>query len=209
MNLELLEGRSLFSATLDARSGLLIVTGTGGDDAIDISMTRPTRVSVSEGVRPAIGHRPVPATVTSFSAESVKGLIVRALGGDDVVHVRMFGAGVLELGTTLAGGDGDDVLVGGAGDDSILGEAGDDTLAGNGGDDTLIGGAGDDELLAYYEPDAADFVGGGGSEVAIVDEIDVVASVETLRARAADAAQPASTSSAPRARVGQNAGTAW
>lgn len=201
MNLEMLEGRSLFSATLDATSGLLTVTGTAGNDAIDVSMTRPTRISVTESIRPTPGARHAPPTVTSFSAESVKGLIVQALGGDDVVRVRMFGAGVLSLGTTLAGGDGDDVLVGGAGDDSILGEAGDDTLAGNGGSDTLVGGAGDDELLAYDEIDAADLVdGGGGDDVALVDEIDVVTNVETLRTQAS--AATTGGVAMPRSRVG-------
>ena len=205
MNMELLEGRSLFSATLDATSGLLTVIGTSGNDAIEVSFNRPTlgrptQVRVSEAIRPPFGARPAPATVTSFAAESVKGLIVKALGGDDVVRVRTFGAGALSLATTLAGGDGDDAIVGGAGDDSISGDAGNDTLVGNGGDDTLVGGAGHDELL-MYEPDAADFVHvGGGRAVAIVDEIDVVAAAQTLRMPA-----PSAGIAAPRARVGASA----
>ncbi|WP_248150851.1 beta strand repeat-containing protein [Stenotrophomonas indicatrix] len=61
-------------------------------------------------------------------------------------------AGLVALGITTRGTDGDDVLVGWAGNDNMLGGAGDDTLEGGEGNDILDGAEGNDTLN-----------GGGGS----------------------------------------------
>ena len=66
------------------------------------------------------------------------------------------GAGVLDTtsvsvtavsGSTITGGNEDEILISGTGGDTLIGNAGDDVLMGNAGDDTLQGGEGDDLLI--------------------------------------------------------------
>jgi len=100
-----------------------------------------------------------------------------ALGdGDD----RMAVAGDLRVETTIAGGDGKDVIEGGAGNDSIDGGTGGDRLIGGGGHDELSyatrtdplfvnlttergGVAGEDDAVAGFEV----LVGGSGADLLV------------------------------------------
>ncbi|WMS42780.1 LamG-like jellyroll fold domain-containing protein [Acuticoccus sp. MNP-M23] len=51
-------------------------------------------------------------------------------------------------GTTIFGGEGNDLLAGGTGNDYLIGNDGDDLLRGNGGTDDIRGGAGNDTVVA-------------------------------------------------------------
>lgn len=70
-----------------------------------------------------------------------KPLLPVAAGAIDVVLGSETG------GSTLSGGDGNDVLFGGTGDDTLSGDAGQDVMAGGDGDDTLTGGGGPDTFV--------------------------------------------------------------
>lgn len=65
---------------------------------------------------------------------------------DGHVYLVSLSGPVYELGCTVRGTPGDDVLTGTAGDDVICGGGGDDTLIGGGGNDRLFGQAGGDTL---------------------------------------------------------------
>ncbi|MCP4488717.1 MAG: type I secretion C-terminal target domain-containing protein, partial [Gammaproteobacteria bacterium] len=66
-------------------------------------------------------------------------------------------------GSTITGGDGDEILISGAADDILIGNAGDDVLVGNAGDDTLQGGGGNDLLIGGSGDDS--LIGGAGIDI--------------------------------------------
>ena len=68
------------------------------------------------------------------------------------------------IGSTLHGGDGDDLLVGGAGKDNLYGDDGFDHLIGGAGNDKLYGGKNDDTLEGGLGADVID--GGDGTDQA-------------------------------------------
>ena len=95
-----------------------IVSGTGGDDLIDVGYTGDPdgdRIDANDQILPG---------------EGVDDDIVRAGDGDD----------------TVLAGEGNDDVRGGAGDDDLRGEAGDDELYGEDGDDVIDGGSGNDTI---------------------------------------------------------------
>uniref|UniRef100_UPI002611FB06 Ig-like domain-containing protein n=1 Tax=uncultured Sulfitobacter sp. TaxID=191468 RepID=UPI002611FB06 len=112
-----------------------IVTGTDGDDLIDVDY-----VGDPEGDLVDNNDEFLPG-------EGPNDDIINAGDGND----------------TVLAGEGDDDVSGGAGDDSIDGGIGDDELDGDEGDDTLIGGAGDDTLNGGEGDD--DLNGGEGDDV--------------------------------------------
>ncbi|MFT3666276.1 Ig-like domain-containing protein [Piscinibacter sp.] len=60
--------------------------------------------------------------------------------------IRVGGDWVIQHGSTIDGGAGNDSITGSAGNDRLIGGLGNDTLAGGAGNDILIGGQGDDTL---------------------------------------------------------------
>ena len=128
-----------------------IVSGTGGDDVIDLAYTGDPDGDRIDNNDAILG--------TPGSNED----IVRAGDGNDTVRGRedndtLYG----EAGDdSMRGDDGDDLLDGGAGDDTLSGDAGNDTLVGGDGDDSLIGGPGDD---VFDGGDGRDTVIGGAGD---------------------------------------------
>lgn len=94
---------------------------------------------------------------TVWDIEAVKGMVLQASAGNDVVEGydsddtlsglagddRLSGLAGNDI---LSGGDGNDTLDGGVGDDQLAGDAGDDTLRGGEGNDLLDAGAGNDRV---------------------------------------------------------------
>jgi Ca2+-binding RTX toxin-like protein len=123
------------SGTGDGAADTVIVEGTANDDFI--------------GVSGAAGQADVTglaAAVHISGAEASRDqLIVRGLGGDDVVVASNLAADSIQL--TADGGDGDDVLIGSAGNHTLLGGAGDDLLIAGTGPHVLDGGTGNNILL--------------------------------------------------------------
>ncbi|MFX0540408.1 Hint domain-containing protein [Roseovarius sp. S4756] len=123
-----------------------IVSGTEGDDVIDLPYTgdpEGDRVDANDAILGDVGSNDD---------------IVEAGAGDDTVRGR-------EGDDTLNGGEGDDSMGGDAGDDRLNGGAGDDTLSGDAGEDTLNGGIGDDSLIGGAGNDT--ILGGDGQDTAL------------------------------------------
>lgn len=123
-----------------------IVSGTAGDDMIDLPYTGDPdgdRVDNDDAILGNVG-----------SDDD----IVEAGDGDDTVRGR-------DGNDTLNGGAGDDSIRGDADDDSLNGGTGDDTLRGDAGDNTLNGGDGDDSLIGG--PGADSILGGDGQDTAL------------------------------------------
>jgi Ca2+-binding RTX toxin-like protein len=88
----------------------------------------------------------LPAGVHISGAEADKdSLVIKALGGDDVVQASGLASTGIQL--TADAGTGDDVLIGGAGNDTLLGGDGDDILIGSDGQDILDGGTGSNTVI--------------------------------------------------------------
>lgn len=124
-----------------------IVTGTEGDDIIDVHFVFPAEIRTDPGT----------LNGTTHNAD-----VVTSSGGDDTIS----GGGG---GDVIDGGAGDDAFNGETGNDTLAGGSGDDTLTGDGGDDILIGGAGNDELTGGGGTDR--LIGGSGADRFIFDEV--------------------------------------
>jgi len=118
----------------DGQIDTVIVTGTNGDDIIDVF-----------GAGTSVAVVGLPAQVNIANAEGANdSLVVNALGGSDGVTATTLPAGVIKL--TVDGGVGDDSLLGSQGADVFLGGEGDDFIFGDNGNDLALMGAGDDDF---------------------------------------------------------------
>jgi Ca2+-binding RTX toxin-like protein len=151
--IELLESRTLLSATLDA--GVLTIEGTSGNDTIQVSVLGTSYLVQVSG-----------QASQTFTIAAVKSLVVDAGKGNDVVML----SSAITLGSTLEGGPGNDTITGGSGADHIEGGPGNDVLFGGAGDDTLEGGPGDDTLTGGLGADR--FEGGPGTNTIVRDAAD-------------------------------------
>ena len=100
------------------------VTGTGGNDLIDVGYTGDPQGDMVDA---------------GDAADGSDDDSIRAGIGDDTIFAGN-GADI------VTGDDGNDQIYGGAGDDSLFGAPGSDTIFGQDGNDTLYGGQGDDVL---------------------------------------------------------------
>lgn len=89
--------------------------------------------------------------------------------GNDVVY----GGGE---GDELNGGAGVDTIRGNPGDDTVYGGPGDDKISGKTGSDDLYGGYGDDNIHGSLDGEPDRFFCGPGTDQAVVDPSDTVAS---------------------------------
>jgi Ca2+-binding RTX toxin-like protein len=123
------------SGTGDGAADTVIVEGTNNADAITVTgdATATDVTGLKAGVH-----------ITGAEADKDQ-LIVRALGGDDIVNASGLKATGIQF--TADGGDGNDILIGGDGNDVLLGGNGDDILIGGPGLDILDGGPGNNILI--------------------------------------------------------------
>ncbi len=168
--IEKLEGRRLLAASLS--NGLLVVTGTEGDDTINFAVGGSSISVFLNGVG------------SVFNARDVERVHVDALGGDDTVILGRR----LMLPTVVLGGPGDDFISGGPGDDTLIGGDGNDTLSGNGGNDYLDGQRGDDTLIDGRGQNI--YFGGGGNDTAHVEGIFFGSGVENLNVQPSEEVIP-------------------
>jgi Ca2+-binding RTX toxin-like protein len=121
--------------------------GGGGDGAVDTVVINATdgndviTIVNDDGVIRVLG---LASEVTISNFEATDRLVIKGLGGDDVIDA----SGLIGMQLTADGGDGDDILVGSHGNDTLLGGNGDDVLLGNGGQDVLDGGPGSNTVIA-------------------------------------------------------------
>ena len=135
-------------------AGVLRMSGTDGDDLLDVTEVSTTLRAVRHGFGRA------------FETADVQRILVDAGAGDDRVCLFVQSVPGEVIGgdgrDRIAGGDADDVLLGGAGRDFIDGGAGADRIVGGGGNDQLRGQAGADRLYARAGNDRAE--GNGGND---------------------------------------------
>ncbi|QEL20815.1 beta strand repeat-containing protein [Limnoglobus roseus] len=131
----------------DAAADTVVVTGTNGNDIIDV-FGAGTSYSV-------VG---LPAVVNVTGSEGANDvLVVNALGGNDGVTATTMPAGVVKL--TIDGGAGNDTLLGSQGADTFFGGDGNDFVFGDNGNDVAFLGAGDD-VFQWNPGDGSDTVEG-------------------------------------------------
>src|SRR5690242_12028724 len=111
--LEGLENRCLLSATLNAATGVLSVTGTAGPDVIRLGRGGSQVVVVESG------------SARSFDASKVKSITIDGRAGNDLITLHgsgtPAGGGEISVPATLAGGAGNDLLTGGTAADALSG----------------------------------------------------------------------------------------
>lgn len=135
-NIALNLGGTLNSVTGDNAADVVTINATTNNDAIAISGSPATGLSVT-GLQ---------ATVNITGSEpALDSLFIKALEGDDAIVAADLQAGMIIL--TLDGGPGDDIIIGSQGDDILLGGSGDDVLNGGPGLDVLDGGTGANVLI--------------------------------------------------------------
>jgi hypothetical protein len=141
-------------------TGTLLITGTNGNDLIDIERASSfLKISFN-------------GSLITLPRKGVKRIAATLYEGDDALHV---GAGVT-LATVFGDGGNDAISATGL----LVGGSGKDLLTATGGaPSTLLGGAGEDILnMVDGLTDSVD--GGSGGDVAHVDQEDRVLHVETL-----------------------------
>ena len=158
----------------DATTDRVVVNGTNGNDAIDVS-GNASGVAVS-GLRTAVAIQ---------HQEPTDELAVNGLGGSDRISATALAAQAISL--TLDGGAGDDTIAGSPGVELLLGGDGNDSLDGNGGNDRALMGAGDD-VFVWDPGDGSDVVEGeAGADTMrfnganIAEQVDLSANGNRLR----------------------------
>jgi Ca2+-binding RTX toxin-like protein len=160
---------TLGGATGDGAADTVIVTGTAGNDVVDVagSTTSVTVVGLAALV-----------TVTNLEAANDT-VVVNAVGGTDTVTAATLPGGIAKL--VLDGGAESDTLVGSGGDDTLVGGDGNDFVDGQRGNDLAFLGAGDD-IFQWDPGDGSDTVEGQDgadtmlfSGANISENIDVIA----------------------------------
>ena len=115
----------------DSAAGSVIVNGTGAQDTITVASTGSTVV---------INGLAAQTIVNGMDAAGDM-LTVNGLGGDDVINASGLHAG--QIGLTINGGAGNDLIIGGAGDDLVTGGTGADAPLLGAGNDTFVWNPGD------------------------------------------------------------------
>jgi Ca2+-binding RTX toxin-like protein len=134
-------------------SGQSDSTGAPMNDNISLSQSGTTITVVENGVS-------YPVSTTGLT-----GILIDAGAGSDFVALATAsGKSTINLGATILGGKGDDVLLGGNGNDSLVGGFGNDKIVGNAGNDYLNGGL----EAANSDADGTDTILGGTGEDAVL-----------------------------------------
>ena len=144
-----------FAGDQDAVGEVNRLYGEGGDDQIEGSASGLDQMYGGDG------------------NDSISGSgFIDGGAGDDSIRA-------LDIGSTVFGGDGRDIIRGGLRNDTLIGGAGIDELTGGSGDDILVGGIGDSvsgdggDDLARFDPtalsDGTEFRFFGGSQTDTVD----------------------------------------
>jgi Ca2+-binding RTX toxin-like protein len=138
----------------DGSADTVAVTGTAGNDAINVS-----------GAGTSVTVTGLAAQVNIDNAEGANDrLTISAGNGNDTINAAALAAGVIGL-----------TIDGGAGNDTITGSAGADTLIGGDGNDFVVGGRGNDVALLGNGNDTFVWNPGDGS-----DTVEGQAGTDTL-----------------------------
>lgn len=174
---------TLVTATVN--SGILTITGTTGDDTIQVRHTTNNGYRIDANAQAPIFITDPISLVLVQAGDGNDTIIINASvavptfvsgdAGNDTITTNGQRSDTLNGGEgndtlnagggndLLFGGNGNDLLNGGAGDDDLNGEAGNDTLNGGGGNDLLDGGQDDDVLTGGAGNDEVH--GGSGNDL--------------------------------------------
>ena len=160
--------------TGDGQIDSVVVKGTNGNDAIDVSGDASGVAVTGLAAQVAIQHQ-----------EPEDKLDVKGLGGNDAISAAALAAQAITL--SLDGGAGNDTIAGAKGVEVAFGGDGNDSIDGNGGNDAASLGAGDDSFI--WDPgDGSDVVeGAGGTDTMVfnggnaTDQVDLSANGNRLR----------------------------
>ena len=122
----------------DGSADTVIINATAGNDVI--------RISSVNGVVTVTG---LSETVTIAHVDVNDRIVIKGLGGDDIIDASGLEAGIL---LTADGGDGNDILIGGQGAVTLLGGNGNDVLLGGSGQNILDGGPGANVVIPGIVP---------------------------------------------------------
>jgi Ca2+-binding RTX toxin-like protein len=115
----------------DGAVDTVTVNETAGDDAVAVAFVGG-HIAITGG----------PAPINIFHADATDQLVVNGGAGDDVIDASALPAG--QIGLTLNGGLGADVLFGSQGNDLVVGGDGNDVALLGAGNDTFVWNPGDD-----------------------------------------------------------------
>lgn len=152
----------LVTASLDAETGLLLVSGTPSADTIELDHEPQSgdRVLVFSGSQ----------LIGEFDGEDVRSVLVDGGDGNDVIDADL---GVTHEGfVSIRGGAGNDSIRSNTSFARVFGDDGDDSLNGSGGGEQLLfGGAGNDTIVGSDGVGGyrAALFGGDGDDVLIDD----------------------------------------
>jgi uncharacterized delta-60 repeat protein len=128
--------------------GTLIVTGTSGNDTINVTTSGGNITATLNGVG------------KSFAAASVLQLMLNGQDGNDTITV----SNAVPTQAQINGGAGNDTITGGSGNTTMNGAEGDDSLIGGTANDEEFGGDGNDTFVASLGDDHLN--GGNGNDLA-------------------------------------------
>ena len=165
---------TLGGATGDGQTDRVLVTGTTGNDALNVAGDASGVTVSGLKTQVAIQHQ-----------EPADQLFVLGVGGNDSISATGLAAGAIS--EFLEGGDGNDTIAGGPGAETLLGGNGNDSVDGNGGNDQADLGAGDDTFV--WDPgDGSDTIEGEDGRdtmvfngAAVADTVDLSANGDRLR----------------------------
>jgi Ca2+-binding RTX toxin-like protein len=143
--IESLEQRKLLTASFNATTGVLTITGTTASDTISLGNVNTTTFVVSQ----RSGGQ---TTNTNFETARVRRININLLAGADVLSM-----GKIAIPARIDGGDNSDRIAGGPGRDTIIGGRGDDYIFGGDNRDFLDGGRGADDILGGSGKDIVDY----------------------------------------------------
>jgi ELWxxDGT repeat protein len=167
-NLEIRNNGQLIKSAPFAETTMLVIAAGDGDDVIDCSqLTIPVFVSAGGG-NDKVASGSAPDTIGGGAG---KDTIDGGLGND-----RLNGHGGHDR---LFGNAGADRLYGYDGNDLLDGSSSNDRMYGGNGADTMFGAGGNDRFFAAGDESVDELFGGKGHDTAIVDALDILASVET------------------------------
>lgn len=183
---EVFETRTMLAATASVSGGVLTYKGDSAANDLTITVDQDgvySLVSNTDNIKvtatglTVTGNNTMSVTIAG-TAEQIKSINVSLAGGNDTLEVASAtdpvsvngGDGddqlsaVIELSTTLIGGNGSDNLLAGNGNDSLDGGAGNDVLSGGGGDDLLVIGSSNETVDGGDGTDTLKF---DGSKIAL------------------------------------------
>jgi Ca2+-binding RTX toxin-like protein len=161
---------------VDLEGALGSGVGDGVVDTVTVNATAGADAITVNAVNGMIKIAGAPAPVFIAHADATDQLVINGGAGDDVIDASALPAG--QIGLTLNGGLGADVLIGSQGNDLVVGGDGDDVALLGAGNDTFVWNPGDDNdtIEGQAGVDALDFRGANLNE-----NIDISANGSRVR----------------------------